>query len=123
MGKTRNLFKKIKDTKGTFHAKMHTTKDINGMDLTKPGDIKKWQEYTELYTAKDLNEPDNYYGMITPEPDILDYEVKWTLRSISTNKAGGGDRIPVDLLHILRDDVIKMLHSIRQQICKTQQWP
>ena len=123
MGKTRNLFKKIKDTKGTFHAKMHTTKDINGMDLTKPGDIKKWQEYTELYTTKDLNEPDNYYGMITPEPDILDCEVKWTLRSISTNKAGGGDRIPVDLLHILRDDVIKMLHSIRQQICKTQQWP
>ena len=93
------------------------------MDLTKPGDIKKWQEYTELYTTKDLNEPDNYYGMITPEPDILDYEVKWTLRSISTNKAGGGDGIPVDLLHILRDDVIKMLHSIRQQICKTQQWP
>ena len=124
MEKTRDLFKKIKDTKGTFHAKMGTIEDRNGINITEAEDIKKrWQEYTELY-KKDLHDPENHNGVITHlEPDNLECEVKRALGSITTNKAGGGDRIPVDLLHILRDDVIKMLHSIRQQICKTQQWP
>ena len=125
MGKTRGLFEKISATKGTFHAKMDTIKDRNGMDLTEAEDIKKrWQEYTEELYKNYLHDPDNHNGVITDlEPDTLDYEVKWTLGSISTNKAGGGDGIPVDLFQILRDDVIKMLHSICQQILKTQQWP
>ena len=114
MGKTRDLFKKIRDTKGTFHAKMGT-KNRNGMDLTDAGDIKKrWQEYTELY-KKDLHDPDNHDGVITHlEPHILECEVKWALRSITTNKASGGDGIPVELFQILRYDVVKLLHSICQ---------
>ena len=125
MGKTRNLFKKIRDTKGTFHAKMGTIKDKNVKDTTEVEDIKKrWQEYTgELY-KKDLHEPDNHDGVITHlEPDILECEVKWALESITTNKASGGDGIPVELFQILRDDAVKVLHSICQQIWKTQQWP
>ena len=103
MGKTRDFFKKIKDIKGTFHAKMDTIKNRNGMDLTEAEDIKKrWQEYTELY-KKDLNDPDNHDGVITHlEPDILECEVKWALESITTNKASGGDEIPVELLQILK---------------------
>jgi len=124
MRKTRDLFKKIRDTKGTFHAKMGTIKDSNGMDLTEAEDIKKrWQEYTELY-KKDLHDPDNHDGVIThPEPDILVCEVKWALGSITMNKAIGGDGIPVELFQILKDDTVKVLHSICQQIWKTQQWP
>ena len=123
MGKTRDLFKKIRDTKGTSHAKMGSIKDRNGMDLTEAEDIKKrWQEYTELY-KKDLHDPDNHDGVITYlEPDILECEVKWALGSITTNKASGGDRIPVELFQILKDDV-KVLHSICQEIWETQQWP
>ena len=107
MGKTRDLFKKIRDTKGTFHAKMDTIKDRNGMDLTEVEDIKKrWQEYTELY-KKGLQDPDNHNGMITHlEPDILKCEVKWALRSITMNKASGGDGIPVELFQILKDDAV-----------------
>ena len=117
MGKTRDLFKKIRDTKGTFHVKMSTIKDRNGMDLTEAEDIKKrWQEYTELY-KKDLHDPDNHDGVVTHlEPGILECEVKWALGSITTNKASGGDGIPVKLFQILKDDVVKVLHS-------TQQWP
>ena len=124
MGKTRNLFKKIRDTKGTFHAKMGLIKNRNDMDLTEAEDIKKrWQEYRELY-KKDLHDPDNHNGVITDlEPDILECEVKWALKSITTNKASGGDRIPVELFQILKDDAVKVLHSICQQIWKTQQWP
>uniref|UniRef100_A0A4W2FCR6 Reverse transcriptase domain-containing protein n=1 Tax=Bos indicus x Bos taurus TaxID=30522 RepID=A0A4W2FCR6_BOBOX len=124
MGKTRNLFKKIRDTKETFHAKMGSIKDRNGMDLTEAEDIKKrWQEYIELY-KKGLRDPDNHDGMITNlEPDILEYEVRWALGSITTNKASGGDGIPVELCQILKDDAVKVLHSICQQIWKTQQWP
>ena len=101
IGKTRDLFKKIRDTKGTFDAKMGTMKDRNGMDLTKAEDIKKrWQGYTEELYKKDLNDPDNHDGVITHlEPDILEYEVKWALGSITTNKASGGDEIPVELVH------------------------
>ena len=122
MGKTRDLFKKIRDTKGTFHAKMGTIKDRNGMDLT---DIKeRWQEYTEELYKKDLNDPDNHDGVITHlEPDILECEVNWALGSISINKAGGGDVIPVELFQILKDDAVKVLYSLCQQIWKTQQWP
>ena len=122
MGKTRDFFKKIRDTKGTFHAKMSLIKDRNSMDLTEAEDIKKmWQEYTELY-KKDLHDPDNHDGVITHlEPDIL--EVKWALGSITTNKASGGDGIPVELFQILKDDAVKVLHSICQQIWKIQQWP
>ena len=125
MGKARNLFKKIRDTKGTFHAKTGTIKDRNGMDLTEEEDIKKrWQEYTEELYKKDLHDPDNHNGVITdPEPDILECEVKWALGSITTNKARGGDGIPVELFQILKDDAVKVLHSIWQQIWKTQQWP
>ena len=125
MGKTRDLFKKIRDTKGTFHAKMHSIKDRNGMDLTEAEDIKKrWQEYTEELYKKDLHDPDNHDGVITDlEPDILECEVKWALESITTNKASGGDGIPVELVQILKDDAVKVLHSICQQIWKTQQWP
>ena len=108
MGKTRDLFKKIRDTKGTFHAKMGTIKDRNCMDLTEAEDIKKrWQEYTELY-KKDLHEPDNHGGVTTHlEPDILEYEVEWALGSITTNKASGGDGIPVELFQILKDDAVR----------------
>ena len=125
MGKTRDLFKKIRDTKGTFHAKMGSIKDRNGMDLTEAEDIKKrWQEYTEELYKKDLHDPDNHDGVITHlEPDILECEVKWALESITTNKASGGDGIPVELFQILKDDAVKVLHSICQQIWKTQQWP
>ena len=107
MGKSRDLFKKIRDTKGTFHAKMDSIKDRNGMDLTEAEDIKKrWQEYTELY-KKDLHDPDNHNGVITNlEPDILECKVKWALGSITMNKAGGGDGIPVELFQILKDDVL-----------------
>ena len=120
MGKARGLFKKIRNTKGTFHAKMGPLKDINGMDLTEAEDIKKrWQEYTEELYKKDLHDPDNHDGVITQlEPDV-----KWALGSINTNKAGGGDEIPVELFQILKDDAVKVLHSICQQIWKTQQWP
>ena len=124
LGETRDLFKKIRDTKGTFHAKMGRIKDRNGMDLTEAEDIKKrWQEYTELY-KKDLHDPDNHDGVITHlETDILECKAKWALGSITTNKASGGDRIPVELFQILKDDAVKVLHSIIQQIWKTQQWP
>ena len=123
MGKTRDLFKKIRDTKGTFHAKMSTIKDRSGVDPTKAEDIKKrWQEYTEEPYKKDLHDPDNHNGVITHlEPDTLDYKVKWALGSITTNKPSGGDGIPVELFQILKDDAIKVLHSICQQIWKTQQ--
>ena len=124
-GKTRDLSKKIRDTNGTFHAKMGTIKDRNGRDLTEAEGIKKrWQEYTgELY-KKDLHDPDNHEGVITHlEPDILECEVKWALESITTNKASGGNGIPVELFQILKDDAVKVLHSICQQIWKTQPWP
>ena len=124
MGKTRDLFKKIIDTKGTFHAKMGSIKDRNGMDLREAEDIKKWQEYTEELYKKDLHDPDNHNGVITHlEPDILECEVKWTLGSIAMNKASGGDGIPDELFQILKDAAAKMLHSICQQIWNTQQWP
>ena len=132
MGKTRDLFKKIRkkkrkkkirDTKGTFHEKMGSIKDRNGMDLTEAEYIKKrWQEYTEELYKKDLHNPVNHNGVITHvEPDILEWEVKWALGSITTNKGSGGDGIPVELFQILKDDAVKMLHSICQQIWKTQQ--
>jgi len=125
MGKTRDLVKKIRDTKGTFHAKMGTIKDRNSMDLTEAQDMKKWwQEYTEELYKKDLNDPDNHDGVITDlEPDLLEFEVKWALGSITTNKASGSDGIPAEVFQILKDDVVKVLHSICQQIWKTQQWP
>ena len=125
MGKTRDLFKKIKDTKGTFHAKTGTIKDRNGMDLTEAEDIKKrWQEYTEELYKKDLHDQDNHDGVITDlEPDILECEVKWALESITTNKVNGCDGIPIELFQILKDDAVKVLHSICQQIWKTQHWP
>ena len=123
MGKTRDLFKKIRDTKGIFHEKMGAIKDGNGMDLTEEEDIKKrWQEYTEELYKKELHDPDNHNGVITHlEPDILECEVKWALGSITMNKASGGDGIPVELFQILKDDAMKVLHSICQQIWKTQQ--
>ena len=126
MGKTRDLFKKIRNTKGTFHTKMGSVKDTNGMDLTEAKDIKKrWQEYTEELYKKDLHDPDNYNGVITHlEPDILECEVKQPLgRSITKNKASGDDGILVELFQFLKDDAVKVLHSICQQIGKTQQWP
>ena len=125
MGKTRDLVKKIRDTKGTFHAKMGTIKDRNGMDLTEAEYIrKKWQEYTEELYKIDLYDPDNHIGVITHlEPDILECEVMWTLGSITTSKDSGGDGIPVELFQILKDDAVKVLHSICQQIWKTHQWP
>ena len=125
MGKTRDLFKKIRDTKGTFHAKMGLIKDKNCMDLTEAEDIqKRWQEYTEELYKKDLHNPDNHDGVITDlEPDILECGVKWALESITMNKASGGDGIPVELFQILKDDAVKGLHLICQQIWKTQQWP
>ena len=124
MGKTRDLCKKIRDTKGTFHAKMGSIKDRNGVDLTEAGNIKKrWQEYTEeLY--KKYHDPDNHNGVITDlEPDILECEVKWAIESITMSKASGCDGIPVELFQILKDDAVKVLHSICQQIWKTQQGP
>ena len=122
MGKTRDLFKKIRDTKGTFHARMGSIKDRNHMDLTEAEDIKKrWQEYTQELYKKDVPDSDNHDGVITHlEPDILEYEVKWALGSITTNKASGGDGIPVELFQILKDDAVKVLCSICQQIWKTQ---
>ena len=125
MGKTRDLFKKIRDTKGIFHAKMGPIKDRNGMDLTEAEDIKKrGQEYTEELYKNDLQDQDNHDGVITHlEPDILECEVKWALESITMNKASEGDGIPVELFQILKDDAVKVLHSICQQIWKTQQWP
>ena len=121
MGKTRDLFKQIRDTKGTCHVKMGTIKDRNGMDQTEAEDIKRWQEYTELY-KKDLHDPDNHSGVITHlEPDMLECEVKWALGSITMNKASGDNGISVELFQILKDDAVKVLHSICQQIWKTQQ--
>ena len=124
MGKTRGLFKKITDTNGTFHAKLGTIKDRNGMDLTEAEDIKKrWQEYSEELYKKD-HDPDNHDSVITHlEPDILECEVKWALGSITMNKASGGNEIPVELFQILKDDAVKVLHSKFQQIWRTQQWP
>ena len=121
MGKTRDVFKKIRDNRGTFHAKMSTVKDRNGVDLTEAEVIKeKWQEYPELY-KRDLRDPDNYDSMITHlEPDILECKVKWALSSITKNKASGGDGIPVKLYQLLKDDAVKVLHSICQQNWKTQ---
>ena len=123
IGKTRDLFKKIRDTKEIFHAKMGSLKDRNVMDLTEAEDIKKrWQEYTEKLYKKDPHDPDDHDGVITHlEPDILECEVKWALGSNTTNKASGGDRIPVEPFQILKDDAVKMLHSVWQQIWKTQQ--
>ena len=125
MGKTRDLFKKMRDTKGTFHAKMGSIKDRNCMDLTEEEDIKKrWQEYTEELHKKRLQDSHNHDGVIThQEPDILECEVKWDLESITTNKASGNDRIPVELFQILKDDAVKVLQSICQQVWKIQQWP
>ena len=116
MGKTRDLFKKIRDTKGTFQAKMGSVKDKNGKDLTEAEDIKKrWQEYTELY-KKDLHDPDNHDSVITNlEPDILECEVEWALESITTNKVSGGDRIPVELSRILKDNAMKVHHYKQSQ--------
>ena len=124
MGKTRDLFKKIRDIKGTFHAKMGSIKDRNGMDLTEAEDIKKrQQEYTEELYQKSLHVPDNHNGVITDlQQDILECEVKWALESITMNKASGGDGIPVELFQILKDYAGKVLHSICQQIWNTQQW-
>ena len=125
MEKTRDLFKKIRDIEGTFHAKMGSIKDRNGMDLTEAEDIKKmWQKYTEELYKKDLHNPGNHDGVITHlEPDILECEVKLALGSITTNKAHRGDGISVELFQILKDDAVKVLHSTCQQIWKTQQWP
>ena len=125
MGKTRDLFKKIRDTKGTLHAKMGSIKDRDGRDITEAEDIKKrWQKYTEERYKKNLHDPNNHDGMITHlESDILECEVKWALGSITTNKATGHDGIPVELFQILKDDAVKVLQSIGQQIWKTQQWP
>ena len=118
MGKTRDLFKKIRDTKGTFHAKMGSIKHRNGMDLTEAEDTKKrWQECTEKLYKKDLNDPDNHDGVITHlEPDILECEVKWALGNITMNRASGSDGIPGELIQILKDNAVKVLHSICQQI-------
>ena len=125
MGKAKDLFKKIRDTNGTFYAKMGTIKNRNVMDLTEAEDIKKrWQEYTEELYRKVLHNPENHSGVVTHlEPDILECEVKWALGSITTNEASEGDGIPVELFQILKDDAVKVLHSICQQIWKIQQWP
>ena len=124
MGKTRELFKKITDTKGTFHAKMGTIKNRNGMDLTEAEDIKRWQEYTEQPYKRDLLDPDYHDGVINHlEQDLLECKVMWALGSITINKASRGYGISVELFQILKDDAVKVLHSICQQIWKTQQWP
>ena len=122
MGKIRDLFRKIRDTKGTFHAKMGTIKDRNGLDLTEAEGIKKrWQEYTEELYKKDLHDPDNHDGVITQlEPDILECEVRWALGSITTNKARGGDGIPAEIFQILKDNAVNVLYSIQKKIWKTQ---
>ena len=123
MGKTRDLFKKIRDTKGIFHAKMGSIKDRNGMDLTKAEDIKRWQKYIEELYKKDLHDPDNHDGVVIHlEPDIVEQKVKRALGNITVNKASGGDGIPVELFQILENDAVKMLCSICQQIWKIQQW-
>ena len=124
MGKTRDLFKKTGDIKGIFHARIGMINSSNNKNLTEEKDIKKrWQEYIEELYKKDLNDPDNHDGVITGlEPDILECEVKWALGSITTNKVNGGDGIPVELYQILKDAAVKVLHSICQQIWKTQQW-
>ena len=118
MGKTRDLFRKIRDTKGIFHIKMGSIKDRNGRDLTEAEDIqRRWQEYTEELYQTDLHSPDNHDGVITHlEPDILECEVKWALGGITTNKASGGDGISVELYQILKDDAVKVLHSTYQHI-------
>ena len=123
MGKTGDLFKKIRDTKGTFHIMMGSIKDRNGMDLTEAEDIKKrWQEYMEELHKKELYDPENHDGVITHlEQNILECKVKWPLGSITTNKASGGDGIPVELFQILKDDAVNVLQSVCQQIWKTQQ--
>ena len=125
MAKTSDLFKKIRDTKGTFHAKMGTKKDRNGMDLTEAEEIeKRWQEHIEELYKKGLHDPDNHSGVVTHlVPDILECEVKWALENITMSKVSGGDGISADLFQILKDDDVKVLHSICQQIWKTQQWP
>ena len=124
MAKTGDLFKKIRDTKGTFHVKMDSIKDRNSMDLTEAEDIKKrWQEYAEELFKKYLHDPDNHNVITHLEQDILECEVKWALASITMNKARGGDGIPVKPFQILKDDAVKVLHSICQQLWKTQQWP
>ena len=125
IGKTIDIFKKIRDTKGTLHVKMGLIKDRNGMDLTKAEDIKKrWQEYTEEQYKKDLHNQDNHDGVITDlEPDILECEVKWALESITMNKGSGGDGIPIELFQILKGDAVKVLHAKCQEIWKTLQWP
>ena len=125
MRKTRYLFKKIGASKGIFHARIDMINDRNGKDPTEAEEIKKkWQEYTEVLYKKGLNDLDNYDGVVTSlEPDILECEVKWALESITMNKASGGDGIPAELFQILKDDAVKVLHSICQQIWKTQQWP
>ena len=125
MGNTKNLFKKIRDTRGTFHAKMGTKKDRNSTDLSEAEDIKKrWQEYTEELYKKDLHDPDNHDGVITDlELDILECEVKWALGSITMNKTRGAGGIPAELFQILKDDAVKVLYSKGQQIWKSQQWP
>ena len=122
MGKTRDLFKKIRDTKGTFHSKMGSIKDRNSIGLTEAEYIKKrWQEYTEELYKKYLHEPDNHDGVITHlEPDILECEVKWALEIITMNKASGCNGIPFEIFQILNDDAVKVLHSIYQQIWKSQ---
>ena len=124
MGETRYLFNKIRETKRTFHGKMGSIKDRSRVDLTEAEDIKKrWQEYTEVLYKKELNDPDNHDGVIIHlEPDILECKVKCASGSITTNKAGGSDGIPAELFQILKDDAVKVLYSICQQICKTQQW-
>ena len=125
MGKTRDLFRKIRDTKGIFHAKMSSIKGKSGMDVTEAEDTKKrWQESTEELYETELHDQDNHDGVITDlEPDILECEVKWALESIPMHKASGGDGIPVELFQMLKDDAVKVLHSICQKIWKTQQWP
>ena len=123
MGKTRDLVKKIRDTKGIFHAKIGTIKDRNGMDLTEAEDTKKrWQDYMKELYKEDLQDPDNQEGVITHiQPDILEYKVKWALRSITMNKSSRGNGIPVELFQILKDDAVKVLHSVCQHIWKTRQ--
>ena len=125
MGKTRDLFKIIRDTKGTFHEKMGMIKDRSSKDIKEADEIKKrWQEQTEEIYKKGLNDPDDHYEVVPHlEPDILECEVEWVLRSITTNKARGGDGIPVEPFQILKDNVVKVLHSVCQHIWKTQQWP
>ena len=124
MGKTRDLFKKIRDTKGTFHAKMGSIKDRHCMDLTEQKILKEVARIHRRTVQNDLHDPDNHLGVITHlEPDILECEVKWALGNIIMNKASGGDGIPIDLFQILKVDAVKVLHSICQQIWKMQQWP